>query len=236
MRAGNLSHKIVFYAKVSIRDSYNSSVDTWPAATITTRGEVRYTGGNKTLSNEEKFYSKSIELSVRYRSDIVETMRVQIDDTNDLYQITYKETLGRNEALRLTIEKLGDGLAPTAIDAPTGLEATLDEDGNVDLEWLNNSDGDSVTIERSIDGNTFTVIHQTTTVTTTYKDEDVTALTRYFYRIRAVHFSNYSAYAAINDVITMPTGSYLVRNLWSGSQAEYTALGSYDDETVYIII
>jgi head-tail adaptor len=106
MRAGGLYHRIVFYAKVTTRDTYGASVDTWPTATISTRGEVRYTGGAKTLSNEEQFYSRFIELIVRYRSDIVETMRVQIDGTTDRYIITYIEELGRKEGLRLTLEKI----------------------------------------------------------------------------------------------------------------------------------
>jgi len=106
MRAGNLIHRIDFYAKVTSRDDYGASVDTWPNITITTRGEVRFIGGSKILSSEEKFYSKSMELTVRYRSDIFETMRVQIDETNDLYSISYLEIIGRKEALRLTLEKI----------------------------------------------------------------------------------------------------------------------------------
>ena len=106
MKAGGAYHRIDFYAKVTSRDAYGSTVDTYPAVTIATRGEVRYTGGSKTLSNEEKFYSKSIELLVRYRSAIVETMRIKIDAGTDYYAITYMEELGRKETLRLTIEKI----------------------------------------------------------------------------------------------------------------------------------
>ena len=106
MRAGNMYHRVKFYAKVISRDDYGSSVDTWPTATIECRGEVRYTGGYKTLSNEEKFYSKSIELRVRYNPNIVETMRIQLNGKPDLYMITYIEELGRQEGLRLTIEKI----------------------------------------------------------------------------------------------------------------------------------
>ena len=106
MRGGGLYHRIVFYAKVTTRDSYGASVDSWATATITTRGEVRYSGGSRGLSSEEKFFSKFMELNVRYRSDIVETMRVQIDGTTDRYNITYIEELGRKEGLRLTLEKI----------------------------------------------------------------------------------------------------------------------------------
>jgi head-tail adaptor len=108
MRAGSLYYKVKFYAKVKTRDSYGASVDTWPDITISTRGELRNVGGNYSVSNEEKFYAKSKELTVRYRADIVETMRVQIDDTNERFSINYIETLGRNEGLRLTLEKIND--------------------------------------------------------------------------------------------------------------------------------
>jgi len=106
MRAGNLYHRINFYAKVTTRDTYGASVDTWPTATISTRGEIRYTGGSYGSSNEEKFYSRFMELTVRYQSSIVETMRVQIDGTTDRYEISYIEPIGRNEALKLTLEKI----------------------------------------------------------------------------------------------------------------------------------
>jgi len=106
MKAGNAYHRINFYAKVSTRGDYGDSVDTWPEVTIATRGEIRYTGGSRMLSNEEKFYSKSMELIVRYRSEIVETMRVQIDGGTDRYTIDYLEVLGRNESLRLTLDKI----------------------------------------------------------------------------------------------------------------------------------
>jgi len=108
MRAGNLINRVRFFAKIITRDDYGASVDTWPDVTIDTRGEVRFVGGSKTLSNEEKFYSKSIELTVRYRSNIVETMRVQIDERNDIYSISYIEPIGRKEGLRLMLEKKND--------------------------------------------------------------------------------------------------------------------------------
>jgi head-tail adaptor len=106
MRAGNAYHRIDFYAKVITRDDYNASVVTYPLITISTRGEIRYSGGSKSLDNEERFYSKSMELTVRYRSEIVETMRLKIDGGDEWYEITYIEPLGRNQDLRMTLEKI----------------------------------------------------------------------------------------------------------------------------------
>jgi hypothetical protein len=87
-------------------------VDSWPTATIETRGEIRYTGGTRMLSNEEKFYSRNMELIIRYRPGIFEgdvideTMRVQVDEGSERYIITYIEEIGRKETLRLTLEKI----------------------------------------------------------------------------------------------------------------------------------
>jgi len=75
MRAGNMINRIVFYAKATSRDLFSGSVDTWPTPTITTRGEIREVGGSRFLSNEEKFYSKSKEVTIRYNS----AERVEID-------------------------------------------------------------------------------------------------------------------------------------------------------------
>ncbi len=106
MKAGRLYHRVKFYPKVTTRDSYGSSDDTWPTATISTRGEIIHRGGAKTLSNEERFFSKSKELTIRYRRGITETMRVQIDGAEERYAITYIEEIGRQEGLRMTLEKI----------------------------------------------------------------------------------------------------------------------------------
>lgn len=107
MMAGRLDRKVIFYAKVKTSSTtFGGTTDTWPTATITTWGEVLYGGGSAMLSSEEKFYSGSITLRVRYRSNIVETMRVKID--YDWYSINYIERLGRKEGLRIDLEKINE--------------------------------------------------------------------------------------------------------------------------------
>jgi head-tail adaptor len=208
MRAGNLFNRIKFYAKVTTRDAYGSSVDSWPIATITTRGEVRWQGGSRLLLNEEKSYSKSMELTVRYRSAITETMKVQIDGTSDLFLITYLEIIGRKEALRLTLEKDVDGIAVTATNPPTGFTATPSgaDHHRVDLAWTNNAADDGVVIERSTNGNDWTEIiriAKNVIPVTAYINTGLTPSTRYFYRIKAFLYNNYSAFAAVDDATTI---------------------------------
>lgn len=106
MRTGNLYHRVHFYPKVTVRDSYGASSDTWSGCTIETRGEIRYIGGNKTLNSDERFYYKSMELTIHYRDEIDETYRLKLDGKDDWYEIVYIEEIGRRQGLKLTIEKI----------------------------------------------------------------------------------------------------------------------------------
>jgi SPP1 family predicted phage head-tail adaptor len=107
MRAGRMDRKASFYAKVkSTNTDFGGTTDTWPTLTFDTWGEIQYAGGDAILSNEEKFYSGTIFFKVRYRSTIVETMRVKIAEV--WYRITYIEELGRKEGLRLSLTKIND--------------------------------------------------------------------------------------------------------------------------------
>ena len=116
MRAGNLYHRVVFYAKVTSRDEYNSSVDTWPTPTVVTRCELREVGGNKQNSNDEVTYTKNKEITIRYRNDITETMKVQLDDGTASYSITYIEVIGRKEGLKISLDKTGNDMVPGTVD------------------------------------------------------------------------------------------------------------------------
>jgi head-tail adaptor len=107
MRAGRMDRKASFYAKVKTTSSdFGGTTDTWPTLTFDTWGEVTYAGGDAILSNEEKFYSGLIFFKVRYRNNIVETMRVKI--ANVWYRITYIQELGRKEGLQLSLSKIND--------------------------------------------------------------------------------------------------------------------------------
>ena len=106
MQAGRMWETIYLFPKTITRDDYGAAVESYTTPSIVTRGEVRYVGGNKTAYNEERFYYKTVEVTIRYRPNITETMRVQIGTNPTVYEITYIEQLGRREGLRLTLERI----------------------------------------------------------------------------------------------------------------------------------
>ena len=104
-----MDRRASFYAKVSTRDSYNASVDSWPEVTLETWAQVQNRGGGLMMSNEEKFYSTTVTIKVRYRSDIVETMRVKLSNFADtIFRITNIDELGRKEGYQISLEKINE--------------------------------------------------------------------------------------------------------------------------------
>ena len=106
MRSGRLDRKASFYSKSSTKGKYGESIDVWTTHAFDSWGTVQYAGGDAILSNEEKFYSGVIFLTVRYRSAITETMRVQIAGV--WYRITYIEELGRKEGMKISLSKINE--------------------------------------------------------------------------------------------------------------------------------
>jgi len=205
MRAGDMYHRINFYAKQVTRDVLGASSDVWPSVTISCRGSIRWSGGNESQSySEERFFGKSMELSVRYNANIVETMKVQIDGLKDLYAIRYIEMIGRNEGLKLTLQKLNEEISGVLVNPPSLLVATasVTVNGRITLTWINNAANDAVSIERSLDGSVWNEIVRTATNTTSYINNGLANSTRYYYRLRAFEFYDYSAYSNVDDAIT----------------------------------
>jgi len=134
MRAGNLYHKAVFYAKVeAVNPDYGGTIDTWPTATLVTRCEIRDISGALLGKNDARTFDKTKEITIRYRSEIVETMKVQLDDTTAAYTITYIEVIGRKEGLKISLEKTGDNMIPGQITTYTYL---YDETDLKELSYL----------------------------------------------------------------------------------------------------
>ncbi|HMN11822.1 MAG TPA: putative glycoside hydrolase [Bellilinea sp.] len=80
--------------------------------------------------------------------------------------------------------------------APTGLSATASGTDQVDLAWTDNATNETgFTIERSTDGATWAQIAVTAADAESYSDTGLASNTTYYYRVRAVNASGYSAYS-----------------------------------------
>src|SRR5205823_1070763 len=89
-------------------------------------------------------------------------------------------------------------------NAPTNLAATPVSASRIDLTWLDNSaDETGFTIERSLDGVSFTFVASAAADATGYSDTGVSPATKYFYRVRADgNGGTVSAYAGSSPVTT----------------------------------
>lgn len=88
--------------------------------------------------------------------------------------------------------------------APSDLVATAVSSSQIDLTWTDNSaDETSFSIERSLDGvGGWAEVLTPAADATADSDTGLTALTQYFYRIRAVRSGDFSAYSNVADDTT----------------------------------
>jgi head-tail adaptor len=110
MKAGQMDRKASFYAKVKSSDTdFGGTTDTWPTVTLTVSAQVVNKGGGYSLSDHEKFYSTTLTIKVRYRVEILETMRVKLSNfPNVLFEITNIDELGRKEGLSISLQKINE--------------------------------------------------------------------------------------------------------------------------------
>ncbi|NIM10867.1 MAG: hypothetical protein GTO45_02655 [Candidatus Aminicenantes bacterium] len=103
----------------------------------------------------------------------------------------------------LPADAIGNLLQPPA--APTNLTATAVSCSQIDLTWQDNSDNeDGFSIERSLDGITFTVLTTIGADETSFSDTNVVESTTYWYRVRAFNAAGYSGYSNVASATTPP--------------------------------
>jgi hypothetical protein len=89
--------------------------------------------------------------------------------------------------------------------APTRLTATAASSSQINLAWIDNASNETgYAIERSPNGTTFTQIATVAANVTKFANTGLTANTRYYYRVRAVSGTMFSAYSNIANVRTRP--------------------------------
>jgi gliding motility-associated-like protein len=114
-----------------------------------------------------------------------------------------------NAGLRMELDELNVStkwinLNKAAVpSAPGTLTAVADGATTIGLSWVDHSDDETgFEIDRSEDGNTFTALTTVAADTVTYADKNLTASTRYYYRVRALGVPGGSEYSNISDAVT----------------------------------
>ena len=120
--------------------------------------------------------------------------------------------------------------------APSALTAIASSDTQIELSWTDNSVNEaSFTIERSLDGSSWTTLTSTAAYTTSYSDTGLNASTMYFYRINAVNPNGSSAFSNTVSATTPCSFANIALNktatassTWSTSYAASKSVdGSY---------
>jgi hypothetical protein len=89
--------------------------------------------------------------------------------------------------------------------APSGLSATAMSSSQIDLTWSDQSDNETIfQIDRSTDGTNFSPRGTANTNVTTWSDTNLSAATRYWYRVLAVNDSGNSDPSNVADATTNP--------------------------------
>jgi hypothetical protein len=97
----------------------------------------------------------------------------------------------------------GTNFVATVLAAPTNLVATAISNVRIDLSWTDNSNNeDGFKIEKSADGTTFSDLATVGANVTSYSDTGLTALTTYYYRVRAYNSKGNSAYTNVAEQMT----------------------------------
>lgn len=96
---------------------------------------------------------------------------------------------------------------PSPPTAPSNLNASAPSSSTIDLAWADNSSDETrFELERSTDGNSFSLRAMPGAATTTYTDGGLTAGTPYWYRVRACRDTLCSAYSNTASATTASPG------------------------------
>ncbi len=92
----------------------------------------------------------------------------------------------------------------TPLAAPSALTATATTTSNIALSWTDNASTTETgfSIERSLDGSSWSALASTTKGVISYYDTGLTASTTYYYRVRAFDFGGYSAFSGTASAST----------------------------------
>ena len=105
MRAGLLSEVITIMTPYIEKDEYGSEVEMWDEL-LTTRANVRWSSGNRSISNDEIVNVYSVDFTIRRYHDIDEVMRVRYE--GKLYRILSIEDNRHDGTKKLRCELINE--------------------------------------------------------------------------------------------------------------------------------
>jgi SPP1 family predicted phage head-tail adaptor len=100
--AGNLDRRITLQRQTPSRDSVGGVVETWTDV-ATVWASVRSLSGKESAIAQQVQSQASLVVGIRWRNDISNAMRVQLEDGRSA-QITWQQEIGRKERLNLYCE------------------------------------------------------------------------------------------------------------------------------------
>lgn len=103
MRSGPMRYNIEFWSKQNVRDDYSGYEETYKLA-LCTKADVKHTGGSQQIINDQLYPTSDIKITMRYRKEIVETMRVKFRD--EIYGIDYLAIMEPKVGIVLNCSKL----------------------------------------------------------------------------------------------------------------------------------
>ncbi len=100
--AGRLDRRITLQTVVNSRDSIGGPVETW-SDLATVWAQVRNVSAREVGLADQRGAAVKAAVTIRYRSDVADAMRVKFDD-NSTATVLWIDEIGRREGLILYVE------------------------------------------------------------------------------------------------------------------------------------
>lgn len=155
--------------------------------------------------------SQTVIANGRYNATILPRLNGLVPAADSSVQISVAKTSSSINAYinALIIQEYDPATLPYV--SPSNLIAEPSDLNRISLTWSDRSDNEAAfEVWRStVYGSGYTLIATVTANTTAYNDNNVTANTRYYYKVRAVNGANTSAYSNVASSISLNSAVYV---------------------------
>ena len=105
MQAGRLKYRVTLLSKSAYRDAFGAEVSGYTVFAIMP-ADIRYKSANKVIEDMALVNSQYVEINIRYKKGIDETMIVKYG--NRFYRITSINEVAYRQTLQLIAERITD--------------------------------------------------------------------------------------------------------------------------------